>query len=58
MGYYRLYCFDGVNKILSVQEVEAANDEQAERQAALMRNGVKSELWDRDRLVGRFDHSR
>ena len=51
---YRLYRLDGAGKIIGADWIEAAADEDARREAQQRANSDKFELWDKDRLVGRF----
>ena len=55
MQHYRLYCFDGANKISGVHEIEAENDALALEESKSIKPGVRCELWQRERLVGRID---
>jgi hypothetical protein len=48
---YRLYRLDGAGKIISADWIEAADDEQARREASDRAEGGRFELWDRKRLV-------
>jgi hypothetical protein len=54
MAFYRLYCFDGVDRISGVHEIDAETDDDAVAQARAIDSGIKCELWLRDRLVSRF----
>ena len=54
MKAYRLYCFDGASRITAAEWVEAINDAEAISVAKKNNNGVRCEVWDRDRLVGRI----
>ena len=55
MGTYRLYGLDGVGKVASAEWIEAEDDEAAIEAAKKMMDGYKYELWERSRLVIRFD---
>ena len=55
MAGYRLYCFDGVSKITGVHKIEADNDADALHKARSIKSGANCELWDRDRLVSKFE---
>lgn len=55
MANYRLYRLDGAGKISSAEWIEAADDEDAERQARDGNSDGMVELWDRNRLVARID---
>ena len=52
---YRVYCFDGVQKSLTNDLIEAASDEEAIAEANAMGFGTKCELWDGNRLVAGLD---
>ena len=56
MRYYRLYCFDAVSRIVGVHEVQTETEDEAVAEAASITSCARSELWDRDRLVARFDY--
>ena len=51
MPSYRLYRLDGAGKIISADWIEAADDEQAHREARDRTEGGRFELWDRKRLI-------
>ena len=55
MGTYRLYCLDGVGKVVSAEWIEASDDGAAIELAKTMMNGHKCELWARSRLVIQLD---
>ena len=55
MANDRLYRLDGAGKISSAEWIEAADDEDAERQARDGNSDGMVELWDRNRLVARID---
>lgn len=52
---YRMYRLDGAGKITTAEWIEAADDEAALRHARERTTGIRSEVWDRNRLVGRID---
>ena len=52
---YRVYCFDGVHKILSHDLIEAASDDEAIAMANAMDYGTKCELWEGNRLVAELE---
>ena len=52
---YRLYCFDGANKISGVHQIEAENDALALEEAKKIKPGMRCELWQRERLVERIE---
>lgn len=55
MPAYRLYCLDGVGKIINAHWIAADDDDQAIKLADdKVRTGLKCELWERDRLIKRF----
>jgi hypothetical protein len=51
---YRLYCFDGASRITGAEWLQAADDAQAMNDAKHVMTGIRCEVWDRDRLVGRY----
>jgi len=51
---YRLCWMDGVGRIESLEVIIADNDDDALAIARAMKKTVKSELWDRDRLVAKI----
>jgi hypothetical protein len=57
---YRVYCLDGMSRIVRAEPLEAGSDDDALRMArVVMGDCFKSEVWERDRLVGRLDgHAR
>jgi hypothetical protein len=48
---YRLYCFDGANKVWTADSVEAPTDKAAIIAARGMDIGIKCEIWQGSRLV-------
>ena len=52
---YRVYCFDGVHKILNHDLIEAASDDEAIAMANAMDYGTKCELWEGSRLVAELE---
>jgi hypothetical protein len=48
---YRLYCFDGANKVWAANWIEAPTDEAAISVARGMEIGIKCEVWEGNRLV-------
>ena len=55
MKNYRLYCFDGADKITSAYVVTATNDAEAVLAAKkTLADCFAAELWDCDRLVTRI----
>ena len=58
MGTYRLYCLDGVGKVVSAEWIDADDDETAIEAAQDMMDGHKYELWANSRLVIRLERKR
>ena len=52
---YRLFCMDWFGKIMGVETIDAASDEEAVEIAREMDLGIKCEVWDRQRLVARIE---
>lgn len=48
---YRVYCFDGVHKVLTSDMIEAASDEDAIALAEEAGFGSQCEIWQGRRLV-------
>ncbi len=55
MGTYRLYCLDGVGKVVSAEWIDANDDDAAIEAAKGMMDGHPCELWERSRLVIRLE---
>lgn len=56
LSQYRAYFFDGLEQRIShVHEFEATDDKTAIDIAAAWQEGRSMELWDRDRLVKKWD---
>ena len=53
MPSYRLYSFDGAGKITRAERLEATDDEWAVEAARVLKLGVRSEIWERDRIVAK-----
>ena len=52
MVAYRVYLLDGANRFTRAEVVEAACDDEAARQARnLLRDFVKCEIWNGEKLV-------
>jgi hypothetical protein len=51
---YRLYCLDGVGKVVSAQWLDADNDDSAIEAAHKLREGRSCELWQGQKLVARL----
>ena len=58
MGTYRLYCLDGVGKVVSAEWIDAGHDQEAIDAAKQMMDGARYELWANSRLVIRFENPR
>jgi hypothetical protein len=58
VGTYRLYCLDGVGKVVSAEWIEAEDDDTAIEAAKKLMDGYPCELWQNSRLVGRLDRKR
>lgn len=58
MGTYRLYCLDGVGKVVSAEWIDADDDEAAVEAAKTMMDGHRYELWAHSRLVMRLDRGK
>jgi len=52
--HYRVYCFDGGSRIINADWIEAENDAEALQAAKNAYDCFRIEVWDRDRLVGRY----
>ena len=53
MASYRVYCIDGSGSITSAHWLEAGDDDEAIALAEDANFGMKCEVWDGDRLVGK-----
>ena len=51
MAQYRLYCFDGADKVWAAEWIEAGSDEEAIYAARTLETGVKCEVCEGNRLV-------
>ena len=51
---YRLYRLDGAGNIMSADWIEAESDADALKEVRQQVDGVRYELWARDRLVERY----
>jgi hypothetical protein len=58
VGTYRLYCLDGVGKVMSAEWIDADGDKTAIEAAMKQVDGYAYELWDHSRLVMRIDPNR
>lgn len=52
MPDYRVYCFDGKNRIASGEWIKAADDAAALALVSVKRLSVRCEVWESQRLVG------
>ena len=55
---YRVYCYDADRHVVSVDEIRAADDEDAIAKAQAQGFGTKCELWDGRRLVAQLQDER
>jgi len=55
MKSYRVFCFDGRSRIVSAAAIYATNDAEALASARRLMDGVRIEVWDLDRLAGRYE---
>jgi hypothetical protein len=55
---YRVYCFDAARHMVSVDEIEAADDQDAIAKAQAAGFGDKCEIWDGKRLVAQLEAQR
>ena len=53
-----VYSFDGINRIIASDVVEAETDAKAIVAAKQVASGVSFEVWDGHRLVARMGHNR
>ena len=53
MVNYRIYCFDGASRIVSADWLEAPSDEEAFSTAQRTMNCFRTEIWERECLLGR-----
>ena len=56
MPSYRLYSFDGAGKITGAERLEATDDEWAVEAARVLKLGVRSEIWERNRMVAKVEN--
>jgi hypothetical protein len=55
MRNYRVYFLDqGANIVLPPVDFECADNHEARKQTQALVDGRDAELWERDRLIGRF----
>jgi hypothetical protein len=55
VAHYRLYCFDGADKVWAAEWIEADSDDAAIQAARGLHAGVKCEIWQGNRLVAALD---
>ena len=55
---YRVYCYDAAHKILTVDFIDAASDEEAIAEAQAAGFWSKCEIWDDRRLVAQLEGAR
>ena len=55
---YRIYCYDGVQKIVTADWIEAASDEEAIVKAQAAGFGSRCEIWEGKRLVAELEEER
>ena len=55
MKHYRVYSFDGGSRIVGANWIEAADDTGALDADKEIMDCIRVEVWDRDRLVGRWE---
>ena len=55
---YRIYCFDGQQKIVTADWLDAADDAQAIAEAHKRGFGSQCEIWDGERLVAQLEAER
>ena len=55
MGFYRIYCLDKVSRFVTAEEIEAGTDAEAIRIASEMHNGLRREIWQRDRHIANIE---
>ena len=58
MADYKLFCFDGAGKLWVDDWISADSDEKAVAAARAIRDAVKCEVWQRDRLVATIQDGR
>ena len=54
---YRVYSFDGINRVVAAENIESETDAQAMMKAKQVASGISYEVWNGHRLVGRFGQS-
>ena len=54
MSDYRVYCFDGVDRVWAADLIQAASDAAALESAQCISDALKLEVWQGARLVASF----
>jgi hypothetical protein len=54
MSDYRIYCFDGADKVWAADWIKAASDAAALESARTINDAIKLEVWQGSRLVASF----
>jgi hypothetical protein len=54
---YRLFCMDWFGKIMGIETIQAASDQEAVEIARALDLGIKCEVWDRQRLIARIERT-
>jgi hypothetical protein len=52
---YRIYCYDGVQRTLSADLIEAPSDEAAIAMVETLEFGTKCEIWESNRMVAQLE---
>lgn len=55
MKSYRVYGFDGAGRIIKAELIEASNDAEAVVTARELMDYARVEVWELDRLAGRYE---
>lgn len=55
MASYRVYFLNGQGRIMRAVDLACDTDDEAVAQARDLASGQAVELWDRARLIGRYD---
>jgi hypothetical protein len=51
---YRVYCYDAVHKVVSVDLIDASTDDEAIAKAKAQGFGSRCEIWDGRRMVAQL----
>ena len=54
MSDYRIYCFDGVDRVWAADWIQAASDADALESACSISEAMKLEVWQGPRLVASY----